>query len=162
MSTPERGYARDNILTNKAFLQEEVIGYIATNYSSIKYSKTKCRQDVGYIIDALAYDLTYGGNWQTQNAGLAYYDGVSGTLQIASSEKAATIAAYGYLKTILQTTGQNIAVNPVEQTTVAQVLGANSSNATTPVLNTLITDMIDIGITVRTRHPFQMYRKCRH
>ena len=145
MSTPERGYARDNILTNKAFLQEEVIGYIATNYSSIKYSKTKCRQDVGYIIDALAYDLTYGGNWQTQNAGLAYYDGVSGTLQIASSEKAATIAAYGYLKTILQTTGQNIAVNPVEQTTVAQVLGAKNSNATTSaVINTLITDMIDI------------------
>ena len=82
--TPERGYARDNILTNKAFLQEEVIGYIAINYSPIKYSKTKCRQDVGYIIDALAYDLTYGGNWQTPNAGLAYYDGVTGTLQIAS------------------------------------------------------------------------------
>ena len=43
-------------------MAEEVTAYIKNTYPP-KYSKTKCRQDVGYIIDAVVYDLTHGGNW---------------------------------------------------------------------------------------------------
>ena len=56
------------------------------------------------------------------NAGLAYYDGDREHYNCICRESS-YYSPYGYLKTILQTTGQNIAVN-VEQTTVAQVLGA--------------------------------------
>ena len=79
------------LLSNKAYLQAEIIAYNVENYPNVKYSKTKCKQDVGYIVDALAYDLTYGGNWQSVNAGEAYWQGA--TRQIDSSELTATIAA---------------------------------------------------------------------
>ena len=107
----EYGRHRDLLLLNKKFIQSEITGYITDNYPTLKYSRTKCKQDVGFILDALAYDLTYGGNWQSVKAGEAYYEGTN--LQINSSEKTATIAAYGYLKELVQTVGRGATVSPV-------------------------------------------------
>ena len=144
MSTPAKGHARNNILLNKEFLQEEIISYISNNYTTIKYSKTKCRRDVCYILDALAYDLTYGGNWQTQNAGLAYWSGTN-VLSQNLTEKTATLGAYGYLKTILQTVGQNFTLSPVLNSTYTQKTGSNNSTAgVASTINTLMQGIIDI------------------
>jgi hypothetical protein len=74
MTDPNYGYLRELNELNKEFIQEEVIGYISDQFPDLKYSRTKCKQDVGFLIDAVAYDLTYGGNWQTYNAVRSYYD----------------------------------------------------------------------------------------
>ena len=144
MLIPENGHARDLIWRNADFIKAEVIAYIADQYPDLSYSKTKCKQDVGFIIDALAYDLTYGGNWQTQNAGLAYYNGASGTLQIDSEEKAATLASYNYLKQLMQTVQRNITVTPVYQTDVTQVVGEGGGAAQSTTIGTLMDAMINI------------------
>ena len=104
------GDARKLIQENKEFVKDELTAWIAVNYPSVKYSKTKCRRDVGFIVDAVIYDLTYTGKWASLTAGLAYFDGVSTTLMIDSTEVAATAAAYNRLKTILQQIVQNTAV----------------------------------------------------
>ena len=77
MTTAENGYHRNLLIANKDFIKAEIIGYIADQYPTLKYSRTRCKADVGHIIDAIAYDLTYGGNWQSYNAGIAYYSGTS-------------------------------------------------------------------------------------
>ena len=144
----ELGYARDLILLNKEFLKAEIVAFVADQYENIKYSRTKCKQDVGYILDAVAYDLTYGGNWQSTLAGRAYYDGASGNLQIDSTEKTATVAAYNYLKSLLPTVGRNILVTNPYQTSVSQVRGfgaTNSINASTDPLMDRITNIITNG-----------------
>jgi hypothetical protein len=142
----EFGYARDLILKNLDFIKAEVIAYITNNYVDLKYSKTKCKQDVGYIVDALAYDLTYGGNWQSINAGLAYYAGTSSTspLQIDSEEKTATLAAYAYLRDILAPISRSIAVSPVEQTAVTQLNGEAGSVAAASLITDNVNDIITI------------------
>jgi hypothetical protein len=66
---------------------------------------------VGYIIDAVSYDLLYGGNSQTANAADAYYDG-SG-LKISSKEKLATIAAYEYIKNLIDEVVVNSLITPL-------------------------------------------------
>jgi len=119
MTDPNYGYAREAIKLNKKFLQEEVIAYIKANYPTLKYSRTKCKQDTGFILDSIGYDLTYGGNWQTVRAGEAYYEGTN--LQINSSEKAATVAAYGYLKSIVQSVSRNTPVSPVLNVVTTQL-----------------------------------------
>jgi len=144
MAVPENGHARDLIWRNAEFLKAEVVAYLSDQYPDLDYSRTKCKQDVGFIVDALAYDLTYGGNWQTQNAGLAYFNGASGTLQIDSEEKTATLAAYNYLKALMQTVQRNITVTPVYQTDVAQVTGVGGTATQSTTIGTLIDDMIDI------------------
>ena len=103
------GDARTLIKENKEFLKAEIIAYIAVNYPSVKYSKTICKRDTGFIIDAMIYDLTYGGSTQTLNAGLAYFDGAVG-LEIDASEVVATVAAYGRLKTVMQQIAANTTV----------------------------------------------------
>jgi len=143
----EYGYARDNLLLNKKFFQEEVIAYITENYPNLNYSRTKCKQDTGFIIDSLAYDLTYGGNWQSVNAGEAYYEGA--TLNISASEKTATLAAYGYLKSLLQSASRNTTITPVLNSTETQrdgaQIGSLTAQATIGSLMDNITNIITNG-----------------
>ena len=96
------GDARTQILLNKEYFKVEVTAYIDQNYADTYYSRTKCKQDVGYIVDAIVYDLTYGGYTQSINAGLSYFDGPLGALQIDSEELGATLAAMAYLKALMQ------------------------------------------------------------
>jgi hypothetical protein len=105
------GDARYLLQENKEFLKQEITAFIAVNYPTVKYSKTRCKRDVGYVVDAMVYDLTYGGYSQTLNAGLAYFDGNSSTtLMIDSTELAATSASYSRLKTVMQQIVANTAV----------------------------------------------------
>jgi hypothetical protein len=103
------GDARTLIKENKEFIKAELIAYITENYPTVKYSRTICKRDTGFIVDAMVYDLTYGGFTQTLNAGLAYFDGTTG-LEIDASEVTATVAAYGRLKTVMQQIAANTTV----------------------------------------------------
>jgi len=58
---------------NKVFIQNETIAYMSSSWGSFDYNETKCRRDVGYIIDAVATDLYYGGNERSVEAGVYYY-----------------------------------------------------------------------------------------
>lgn len=97
-------YAADQILDNRAFLQEDVIAFIDSNVtnnispftSSFNYDSVSCRRDTGLIIDAVIYDTLYGGNFQSYNAALAYFVGTQSKL--GSGQKDPTIAALNRLK----------------------------------------------------------------
>jgi len=99
------------LLANRAFIQAETIAYVNTSYVGLSYSTATCKRDIGYIIDAMSYDVMYGGNSQTIFAAEAYYDG--GTLQISSTEKLASIAAYYHIGDILNSILSNIQVSPI-------------------------------------------------
>jgi hypothetical protein len=149
--------ARTLLRENKEFIKEEITAFLTANYSSVKYSKTKCKRDVAFIIDAMGYDLTYGGNWATLVAGTAYFDGDNSTaLQIDSTEIAATVAAYGRLKTVVQqiianTTVTKSATNTATQwTDSTNLTGGSSANATVGALVDIITNIIQGDSTEST------------
>jgi hypothetical protein len=102
------------LLANREFIQAETVAFINTSYVGLVYSTATCKRDVGYIIDAVSYDLLYGGNSQTADAADAYYDG--NILRISSTEKLATIAAYDFIKTIVD---DCILANPVTPQQIA-------------------------------------------
>jgi len=123
--------ARQNIRANTNFAIEEVIAYLAEEYPALLYGKTKTRRDTRYIIDALIYDLTYGGNAQSVTAGLAYWDGDDDTQpQIPASIKTATINALDFLKTTLQSIAGNTTIVSPKQTLVTQTLTGNVGSIT--------------------------------
>jgi hypothetical protein len=142
------GDARTLIRENKEFLKDEITAFIAVNYPEVKYSKTKCRRDIGFIVDAVCYDLTYGGSYQTLTAGLAYFDGNNSTdLEIDSTEVAATAASYSRLKTVMQ---QIIANTTVTSTTGnAAIQWTDSTNLTGGAsANATVGNLIDIIINI--------------
>jgi hypothetical protein len=139
--------ARDNIQTNTEFAIEEVIAYLAEEYPALRYGKTKTRRDTRYIIDALIYDLTYGGNALSVAAGLAYWDGDNDTQpQIPASIKAATIASLNFLKTTLQSIAGNTTIANPRQTIVTQTVTGNVGS-TSEIVNNIetIIEILDEG-----------------
>jgi hypothetical protein len=142
------GSARTLLRENKDFLKDEITAFIAATYPEVKYSKTKCRRDIGFIVDAVCYDLTYGGKQQTLTAALAYFDGNNSTdLEIDSSEVAATAASYSRLKTVMQQVIANTTVTRTTGNTATQ--WTDSTNLTSGSnANTAVGNLIDIIINV--------------
>jgi hypothetical protein len=85
------------LTANETFLQEEISAYIAqqvaanvSNSGSIYYGYAydatriaKCKRDIGYLVDGIIYDLTYGGNSISYQVANRYY--VQGALQVINS-----------------------------------------------------------------------------
>jgi len=142
------GNARKLIKENKKFLQEEVIAYLVENYPTLKYGKTKTRRDAGYIIDAIIYDLTYGGNALSVQAGLAYWDGDTDTQpQIPASIKSATLAAIEFLKVRMQSVATGALFTPLQDNFARYTDTAGSAGASTLIGNNLnvIIEIINVG-----------------
>jgi hypothetical protein len=83
--------AANLLVRNKDFIANEVVGFITSttgpfgasgpNFdygtAGITTGRTKCKRDIGYIIDAIAFDISKGGNSKSVGAGLSYYSGVT-------------------------------------------------------------------------------------
>ena len=99
--------ARAQIVANADFIKAEITAWIAVQVageiapftSSFTYDSVACARDVGYILDAVQYDITYGGNYQTRIAADAYYS--YGAATFGDGEKEETLAAYEHLKSIV-------------------------------------------------------------
>jgi hypothetical protein len=63
----------DLLIDNKPFIQAETIEYVSSSWFGFEYDDIKCKRDVGFLIDAVATDLLYGGNESSANAGVVYY-----------------------------------------------------------------------------------------
>jgi hypothetical protein len=149
--------ARTLLRENKEFIKEEITAFLTVNFSTVKYSKTKCKRDVAFIIDAMSYDLTYGGTWATLVAGTAYFDGDNSTqLQIDSTEITATVAAYNRLKTVVQQIIANTTVTKstgnaaTQWTDSTNLTGGSAANATVGALVDIITNIIQGDSTEAT------------
>ena len=140
--------ARAQLQANREFLVAEVIAFITDNYPSLDYSPAVCARDVGYIIDALSYDLTYGGNLMSLLAGTAYYSYTE--LQIAAGEKTATLAAYDYLRTILGDVLQDVAITPLQTVVDQDVSEEAGSSAAAAFAQDRVND---IRVTINTGVP---------
>lgn len=111
---------------NRQFLIKEAVGYATATYPSLlsnpDYDETKCERDTGYIVDALANDLFFGGNFNSVAAGNKYWNG---PLNYVTGETTETIATYDYLagistyvinNQILPVSYQGIAVSVTQYT----------------------------------------------
>ncbi len=87
------------LVNNKEFLRTETIEYISSSWSFFNYDDELCKRDIGFIIDAIATDLIYGGNERTVNAGEYYYDIPS---LATSTQLIQTLEAINYVSSLSQ------------------------------------------------------------
>ena len=121
--------AKNELQLNRAFLQAEITAWIAVNYPALSYDVAKCERDVGYIVDALTYDVLYGGNLASKVAAESYFVGAVG--QLGAGESVATAAAFAQLKSLVGSVVQNIAVGAPSQVLVTQDISGTGSDAGT-------------------------------
>jgi hypothetical protein len=120
----------NQFISERADIVPQVTEYIEDNFA---YLEKKCRRDVNYILDAIRYDLTYGGTMESEIAARAYYSD-EGVNKLNSIEEInATKDAYGYLSSIVENIGSNdeVGTSVVTKQTTANGYASNSAQAGT-------------------------------
>jgi hypothetical protein len=103
-ASQETSASWNSLRENKAFIQSESIAYLSSSWSNFDYNETTCKRDIGYVIDAVATDLLYGGNERSVVAGRYYYDFPS---QATNAQLEPTLTGIRYAKG----TAMNVVVN---------------------------------------------------
>jgi hypothetical protein len=151
--------ARTLLLSNKPFLQEQVVKYINQQISSnsgnpgsiwynFVYNQEKCRRDVGILIENVAYDAAFGGNEKAVESGLAYYNGV---VSLIAGQELQTTDAINYLKARCVEVITNTTCNPTivggtySQVVNTVLLGGGISHDSIIALFGIITTIINNG-----------------
>jgi hypothetical protein len=135
---------------NKEFLKDEITAWIATQvagniapFVGFTYDASKCKRDVGYVIEAYISDLKNGGTEKTREAAQQYWLG--GVAQVDGS-RAAEVAAHTKLRDIiddfiLAKLPYTSAQNPV--VTTQDVSGSTAEAGTTTIIATLASVVIN-------------------
>jgi len=148
----------------KDFIKQEITGFIADTYTIRNisgYSAVKSQRDIGYVIDALTYDLLYGGNSQTYDISQAYWNTITHVsyLKITGSptEKAVCLAAFTRLKAILPNIVRGLAITggvnsgkASGNSVVQKLAAAFSNNVGTATEGTRLQALVDLLIDIVT------------
>jgi hypothetical protein len=120
------------------------------------FNESKCSRDTGLIVDALAFDLAYQGNSQSNFAGLQYW---SQTTSAIPNESVETLAAINYAKSLATNVVANVRISsPYQGTNVQQfatsptLIADAASNAKIAAGFDLISNIIvggTVGVTDR-------------
>ena len=88
--------AANQLEQNKAYIQGETLGYIKNKFPTLTWGtlSVKCSRDIGFIVDALAHDLRFGGNQSTVEAIEKYFN--NDILDYIQGEQEETLEAYEY------------------------------------------------------------------
>lgn len=108
-------YSASRLEANKEFIKAEVVEFIKDKYPSLDFNAATCGRDAGLIVDAIVYDIRYGGNIHSIDAGRAYYNGVSSVLPL--SQLAPTVDGINYINLLAQEIISNNLI-PVSSTSV--------------------------------------------
>ena len=112
LPTTQTNTAYDLLINNKGFIQNETIAYISSSWSNKQYNETTCKRDVGYILDAIATDVKWGGNERTITAGVFYYKYPSAA---TGSQLKETVTGVTYAKNLADKLLRNAQFQKVSQ-----------------------------------------------
>ena len=143
--TSNRSNAKTLLVANIEFLKQLGTGYITTNHSAVTFSVPDGLKVFERILEALIYDLVYGGNSETRKAAYEFVNGVGTilTLQILSTQATPYLNAVTFVKTAAKNVIVNTTVTPIYGATAIQVTGAASDGTVQGEIETLMSIVTD-------------------
>jgi len=133
--------AKNQLQANRNFIAAEITAYIGVNFPRLEYNSTKCARDVRFIVDALSYDIMYGGNFATRQSAISYF--VNAVSQLGLNQRSATVDAYNHLSGVVADVARAIAIVPTSGNTLSQVgVGSNPTGTTEAATLTALVTVI--------------------
>ncbi len=127
--------ASDLLDGNKAFIQQEVVGFITATYpgivTSVGWSKTSFTEEIGNVVDAISHDIKYNSNNKSVGQGLDYWSGI-GTSYI-SGITTERLSAYNYITDISKYIINNVGVKTSYQLGTPFAITTSSYNNVTGI-----------------------------
>ena len=144
-----REAVKDQLVANRDFIAAEINAWVADTYPSASHNVFKCTRDVLFVLNAIAYDILYGGNSATyDSAKFFFYDGFSKSDQTANYITQ-TVAAYGRLVAIIDDIVKNVSITKTTGNSETQSTGngvaAQAEADAAVAFATIIRDVIDEG-----------------
>jgi hypothetical protein len=126
------GYGITQIQNNYLFIKAEIAAWLNTYYNSVwttfgGTNQTETLRDIGFVLDGLQYDMTYGCNNQSIINGSSYYS--LQVPQILASYSAATTGALQRLQAIISQIVTGTTVTATSGNTVTQSTGGSAGSA---------------------------------
>ena len=134
--------AQSEIVSSRSTIIDSTISYINST-NPFTYDSAKCARDTEFIVNSVAYDLVYGGNSQTRDAGLKYYNSVTG-VTVIGSQNIQTAAAIERLRIVAVQVAQNITVTKTSGNLETQVNGSAGSSVAANTISARLTELISI------------------
>jgi enhancing lycopene biosynthesis protein 2 len=151
--------AKNQLQANRTFIQAEILAWIENEIATASagsvwfnftYNSQACERDVGFVVDALTYDILYSGNSATKTAAEAYFVGALSQLS-SNAEASATVLAYRYLQGVISQIVQGGAVTPTTGNNETQdTSSGNASNTEADTLSELLEIVIGVIQTGNT------------
>lgn len=146
-STASRIAAKDRLVANRAFMVAEIDAWVAQTYPDPTHDA-----DILNVVNAIAYDILYGGNSATwDKARLFFYANADGSPIIDPARRLKTVAAYNRLQDVVAqiaagatVTRSNGGTYPETQNTS----GSNADGSTVTNLENLIQIVEDVAAAV--------------
>ena len=135
--------ARTKLQENKIFLGAEAVAWINLNSPAAGYDQVKCARDVRFLIDAISYDINYGGNSASRTAARSYID--DGVPVLAAGEVTPTVNAMNHIKGLLSNIVNGVSFTKTTGNAETQVTAGVTADATAAAQ---LSTLIDIPITV--------------
>jgi hypothetical protein len=139
--------ARDRLQANRAFLANDTRAYIQNNFPSLTFNTTKCERDVGYIVDALTYDIVYGGNTATKLAASSYFE--NATTQVPG-EQLETAAGFNHLQGLIEEILLGTSITAQTGNSESQDTSGSNASSTevtdVEALVQIVEDVVEFGI----------------
>jgi hypothetical protein len=147
-ATVSRIAAKDKILSNLIFLEEEVNAWVALNFPNYDHDVTKCSRDVKYAVWAAAYDILYGGNSATYDSAKFFlYSYADGAFGILPQHIEQTVSAYARLKQIISDVAQGILITKTAGNNEIQIRTGNNATADDGAVLTSLIQIVEDTIT---------------
>jgi hypothetical protein len=115
--------AKNILIANKQFIRDELVAWVAQNFATRGYPGYNAfvlSQRMGYLIDAMTYDLLYGGNSTTRDIAQFYY-----------SNSVSQIQGLEYLYSSAISKLVSLVKSVVENTIITPTVGNVSTQVTT-------------------------------
>ncbi len=138
--------ARTALVNAKSSIQSDAVQYIVKTYPALEFNTSTCSRDVGYIVDALGYDLMFGANFASIKAGLAYRRGTASAQLVVANQLAATNSILDFINKKCQyvaSTGASVLadliwtdlISYINTGTSAITVGTNSPSEDLNIIN---------------------------
>jgi hypothetical protein len=147
--------ARDKLQANRAFLKNEVKFHVTNDFSPpAGWDSDLLELHTGFWVDALTYDILYGGNDATTTQARLYFTGGSptgGTINLSAAQQAVVIEGVDRLQSIISNILTGVAItkatgnNLTQTTSGANASAAEGSDASTnlAIIETAVTNQSD-------------------
>ena len=126
--SPEHRKAARAVLTNKEFIQKEIIAWITANYPGFTYNVAACERDMGIFVDLATWDIQNGSNAGTATNSKLYFENAITVLD--DNEIVPTSEAYIFAADLVGQIVRNEVVTPYQGTVTQTIVESTTYTPT--------------------------------